>query len=156
MPDQPSPAQLRLVSAYHSEWASLVELAVVYRSGKPVDIVAIAKAAKKNPAAVTAKLSAISAAIEDGATPEQIIERGERETLQSKAKKRGASSADGLVGMNFRLPQDLKENIIASLEKIRLSMGYATMEHVWMWIDSLVTDMTIEEIRQLAGEGKQQ
>jgi hypothetical protein len=43
-----------------------VELVSIYQSGKPGDILAIAKAAKKNPDAVTPKLSAISATIEEG------------------------------------------------------------------------------------------
>jgi len=43
-----------------------------------VDNFAIAKAAKKNPDAVAPMLPVISATIEDGSTPKQNIEDGER------------------------------------------------------------------------------
>jgi len=87
-----------------------------------VDKLAIAKAAKKNPDAVTSKLPAISAKIEDGSTPKQIIECGERWALQSKAKKR-AASADGLVSMNFRVVPNVREGILSDFERPRIAMG---------------------------------
>jgi hypothetical protein len=151
MTTQPNPEETRLVESYKAEWASLVSLAVQWRSGKQIDIAAIAKAAKKNSESVAAKLAAISSAIEDGATREQIIDRGEQDTLKAKAAKR-AAAADGRVAMNFRVPADLKECILTDFQKIRSAMGYTTMENCWDWLHSLLLDLSEEEIRHLAGQ----
>lgn len=148
-----NPSVLRLVAAYHSEWGALVEIAILWRSQVPLDIPAMAVAAKKNPDAIIAKLSAISAALDDGVTKEQIIDRGERDILSSKAKKR-AAAVDGLVAMNFKVAPDLKDRVLTGLEKIKNAMGYGTMENAWTWFDALITDLSDEEIRHLAGEGK--
>lgn len=148
-----NPSILRLVTAYRSEWASLVEIASYCKAGKlTIDIDTISAAAKKSPGAVMAKLTAIMTALET-MSQQQVIDAGEKEILSVKAKAR-SQNQDGLVAMNFRVTPDVKEMVLSGLGRISSAMGYGSREESWDWFNALLIELSDSEIRHLAGEGK--
>ena len=148
-----SPSAARLVTAYRAEWASLVELAVMCRTGGALNVDNLAAAAKKNPGAVAAKLNAIMGALAEGMKAEDIIERGERDILSGRAQKRGPA-ADGTVMMSFRVTPEVKQMVVANLDKVQGAMGYGTREEFWDWLNALLVNATDDEIRHAVGEAK--
>lgn len=149
-----SPSVLRLVSAYRSEWASLVEIAAACRTGKlTVNIEELAGQAKKSTGAVIAKFAAITAALDSGLTAEQVIEKGEKEILSTKAKAR-TESAGGLVNLTFKVPLDLKECLQSDFQRISGVLGQSSNLNVLEWLHSVLLELTDADIANLGGVGK--
>lgn len=144
----------RFVANSRSSWAELVRTAL---STKPEhrDHTAktLAEASGVGKSNLLRKFEAIHMAREDGYSLDAIISMGQARTMSKFVKEKKDERTDALVFMRFGVSPGLREAILQNLWRIGKVLKIKTHEQALEFVNSVLTDLTDDQICALAGDG---
>jgi hypothetical protein len=144
----------KFVDSAKDQWGALVRLAILTpANNRKQTAYTLASASKVGKTNLENKLKAIHLALAAGVTVSELIERGQRWTIEKYVIDKKNGRQDAQVSLRWMVAPELRDTAHEATKRLMDILHMRTSDELWMYLVSQMVSWTVDEILHSAGEG---